>query len=346
MPRLTPASFIALADDLTGALEVGSKFAGTGVEAHIAIGHRPPAMSIVDTETRHLPATEAAWSVERLLNGWPDLDLVYLKTDSTLRGNIGAELEALMRLFPDSPVLYAPAYPAMGRTVKRGHLHVHGVPVHQTSFARDARNPIHTSFIPDLIPGAARVHLYDGETDADIAGAARDILDNPKCRIAAGPAALAGHIAARIELPRSPIAPLPAIRRCLVVNGSRHQLSQSQIAHAKENGFCTQGWSILRQAEPGHGAHPADVAKQTGEMVRDILKEGTLDALIIFGGDTAFGLLDALGRPEITSVGEALPGVPISRVDGRGLFLITKAGGFGDRDVLSRLKTILHGNDE
>ena len=332
---------IALADDLTGALEVGSKFAAKGIAAHVAIGQRPPALSIIDTETRHLSPGEAARTVERVLRDAGDVDLVYLKTDSTLRGNIGAELEALMRLYPESPVIYAPAYPAMGRTVKGGHLHVHGVPVHETSFARDALNPIRTSFIRDLIPGGPAIRLFDGETDDDIATAAREILGSAHCRIAAGPAALAAHLAEQADLPRGPVAPLPGIRRCLVVNGSRHELSARQISHAHASGFCGGGWSILPQCVIADD--PAEIARQTGERVRDILGEMDLDALIVFGGDTAFGILDAVGRPVLTAIGEVLPGVPISRFGARGLHLITKAGGFGDEDVLFRLKKVLHG---
>jgi uncharacterized protein YgbK (DUF1537 family) len=335
-------NIIALADDLTGALEVGAKFAAKGTPAHVAIGQRPPKLSIIDTETRHLSPDDAAHTIEKLLRDAADVDLVYLKTDSTLRGNIGAELEALMRLYPGSPVIYAPAYPAMGRTVKNGHLHVHGVPVHETAFARDALNPIRTSFIPNLIPSGA-IQLYDGETDDDIAAAAREILSSPNCRIAAGPAALAEQLAEQIDTKRGQIAPLPTIRTCLVVNGSRHELSARQIEHATANEFCTNGWSILPQV--ASKSNPADVAKQTGQAVRDILEKMDLDALIIFGGDTAFGILDALGRPTLTSIGEVLPGVPISRINASRIHLITKAGGFGDEDVLCRLKKLLHGND-
>jgi D-threonate/D-erythronate kinase len=332
---------IALADDLTGALEVGSKFAANGIGAHVGIGRRPPALSVIDTETRHLSPGDAARTIRGLLRDSGDVDLVYLKTDSTLRGNIGAELEALMRLYPDSPVIYAPAYPAMGRTVKSGYLRVHGVPVHETSFARDALNPIRTSFIPDVIPGGLAIRLFDGETEDDIAAAAREILGSSDCRIAAGPAALAEHLARQVDLPRGPITHLPAIRTCLVVNGSRHELSLRQIAQANARGFCADGWSIL--TPPAYSRDPAGFAKRTGLMVRDILEKMNLDAVVVFGGDTAFGVLDALGRPVLTSIGEVLPGVPISRIDGRGLHLITKAGGFGDEDVLFRLKKVLHG---
>ena len=50
---------LALADDVTGALEAGAKFAASGIGAKVAIGMatRPRCeLLVIDTETRHLPA--------------------------------------------------------------------------------------------------------------------------------------------------------------------------------------------------------------------------------------------------------------------------------------------------
>ena len=63
-------------------------------------------------------------------------ELIYKKTDSTLRGNIAAELRALADLFPTWRIGYAPAYPALGRTVKNGVLYVDDVPVSETAVRR------------------------------------------------------------------------------------------------------------------------------------------------------------------------------------------------------------------
>ncbi len=72
--------------------------------------------------------------------------------------------------------------------------------------------------------------------------------------------------------------------------------------------------------------------------------------MVVFGGDTAFGILQALGEPELHPVGDVVPGVPLSfiarKVQRRstrmgGLFLISKAGGFGARDVLASIRARL-----
>src|SRR5580700_2056876 len=115
---------LALADDLTGALETGAKFAAHGIEALVAEAG-PCRVLVVNTETRHLSPGEAAGRIVRAAAANPSR-LIYKKTDSTLRGNIGAELGALLEVRRDSPLLYVPAYPEMGRVVKQGHLYVHG----------------------------------------------------------------------------------------------------------------------------------------------------------------------------------------------------------------------------
>ena len=147
---------LGLADDLTGALEIGAKFAAAGIGVLVTTVPAVEPLAevlVVDTETRHREPAEAAAVVRALVLAGrrSGASLVYKKTDSTLRGNIGAELGALMEAWPGAPLLYAAAYPRLGRTVRGGVLRVDGVPVAETAFARDPLNPIHESNIPCLL---------------------------------------------------------------------------------------------------------------------------------------------------------------------------------------------------
>ncbi|MBI5085319.1 MAG: four-carbon acid sugar kinase family protein, partial [Acidobacteria bacterium] len=143
---------IVLADDLTGALEAGAQFAGAGAVA-VVLTKDPPKFDvpvvIIDTETRHLAPPEAARRVFRHAQWAKDagVALIYKKTDSTLRGNIGAELGALLGAFPGRRLTYAPAYPQLGRTVVHGRLLLDGLPVEQTPFAGDPIDPVTESNI-------------------------------------------------------------------------------------------------------------------------------------------------------------------------------------------------------
>jgi uncharacterized protein YgbK (DUF1537 family) len=320
---VAPASWVlAIADDLTGALEVGAKFARAVVTTDLVVSRRPDSrVLVVDTETRHLAPDEAADVVlETVLSAWEFApDFVYKKTDSTLRGNIAAELRALMSVYPERPLVYAPAYPDMGRTVRDGHLFVHGVPVHRTAFAADPLNPVLGSSIIELL-GDVTATVLDGELNADIEVAASDIVQRDPTPLAAGPASLAGALARCLELIPGKL-PLPRLPRCLVVNGSLHPASAAQIEFARANGAIDGDWVCCER-------HP--------ESVLAMLAEAPFDGLIVFGGDTAFDIHRALDARDFHPCGEVVAGVPLSR---RGdLIWVTKAGGFGAPELLCELR--------
>jgi uncharacterized protein YgbK (DUF1537 family) len=319
-----------LADDLTGALEVGALFAASGICAAVTtrlewVEDTP--ISVVDTETRHLTPEAARDVVVRLagLARERGFALIYKKTDSTLRGNIGAELAGLASAFPRSTVTYVPAYPGMGRTIRGGHLLVDGVPVHLTDFARDPLNPVRDSHVPGLI-GLDCIRVVDAETDDDVSHAAEALLRGGPPWLAAGPAALAEAIARRVDVPRNSSRPFPLVRRCLVINGSLHPRSAQQAAAMEPD----DEWEVVKNGGPG-------VERQVLERV------GRFDAIAVFGGDTAFTVLRALGCSTLLPLGEVVPGVPVSVVPlaRRELTFITKAGGFGPADILASIRNRL-----
>jgi uncharacterized protein YgbK (DUF1537 family) len=333
---------LAIADDLTGALETGAKFAQHGLEARIttevAVSASPDIpVLVIDTEARHLQASEAERVVrEAALNAsrfspW----LIYKKTDSALRGHIAAEFRALQHTFPDRALLYAPAYPEMGRTVKNGQLFLWGTPVHESAFACDLLNPVRESDISVLLGDIPAV-ILDGESRADIQAAARMVLQSEPPALAAGPAALAGALAECLRSPGESVRGWPSISRCLVVNGSLHPASMEQIAFARERGFFDDQWQYFDSEVFGSGL---ERALQTGQYVRRVLDTSAMDAIVVFGGDTAFGIHQALGAPAFDPYGEIVPGVPLSSCGGR--FWVTKAGGFGERDMLYDIRRYL-----
>jgi D-threonate/D-erythronate kinase len=299
-------SILALADDLTGALETGARFAAAGL-----------AVRVLDTETRHLAPPRARAHVLGLLRDAAP-GLLFKKTDSTLRGNIGAELAALADRFPGRPIHYAPAYPELGRTVRGGALLVDGVPVHLTAFALDPTEPVRESHVPTLLrPWRLPLRIYDGATDGDVAAAAGTALeDRGHPVLAAGPDAFAGALAARLGRPRA--IRFPTVRSALVINGSLHPASAAQIAAARASGL-PGGWRIATLAE----------ALRTPSA-----------AYVVFGGDTARAVLGPLGSPPLHPLGEVVPGVPVS-VTRAGVVFVTKAGGFGRPDLLVRVARLL-----
>jgi uncharacterized protein YgbK (DUF1537 family) len=77
-------------------------------------------------------------------------------------------------------------------------------------------------------------------------------------------------------------------------------------------------------------------AAEFGRQAKRAFESDQFDTIIVFGGDTAFSLLTAMNIDVVEPLGEALPGVPVSRLPDKKT-LITKAGGFGQRDLLFEL---------
>lgn len=161
--------FLLVADDLTGGNDAGIQFAKRGVDTWIVLdaGHagledvlaRPklPAMLALNANTRNLPAVDAAARmttiVSRLAKDGRTAhpEMVYKKIDSTLRGNIGAEIDSLMDGYCFATAFLSPAFIECGRTVVDGHLLVDGAPVHETAFANDPITPVRQSSIAEVV---------------------------------------------------------------------------------------------------------------------------------------------------------------------------------------------------
>jgi uncharacterized protein YgbK (DUF1537 family) len=147
-----PPRWLILADDLTGAADCGIAFARRGREAVVGWGAGgPPSAAVlaIDADSRGLGPAEAAARHRTLLRRHlaPGMRLIK-KIDSTLRGQPAAELrETLAALREESdrrPVLalVAPAFPATGRTLRGGRIHLHGQPLEATPlWAREHRYP-------------------------------------------------------------------------------------------------------------------------------------------------------------------------------------------------------------
>src|SRR5687767_14292754 len=93
-------SILIQADDLTGAADCAARCHHAGLPATIALrppsGAWPGGVCALSSDSRWLAPDMAAQRVRALLAGLPSTGGArwYKKIDSTLRGNIGAELDA------------------------------------------------------------------------------------------------------------------------------------------------------------------------------------------------------------------------------------------------------------
>ena len=109
---------------------------------------------VVSTDSRSIAAQEAYDRVDKAMKKLYDssVQLVNKRMDSTLRGNIGPELKAILDNVPKGTMaLMVPVFPTSGRVCIGGYLMVNQVPLEQTIVAKDPKNPITTSKVVPLV---------------------------------------------------------------------------------------------------------------------------------------------------------------------------------------------------
>lgn len=361
-----------LADDLSGALDAAAAFhrAGRSVVVALTVEAWPEdaadAIVGITTETRNVSPARAAEKVSSLMARAraKGARLVYKKVDSTLRGPVAAELAALAAALPEARLLFVPANPSVGRTVRAGRLLVHGVPVAETEFARDPLSPVRESSIRALLGNAAgpRVTIADAETDADLAAAVRDMEALREPWVAIGSGALARPVAAlrpggrtvsahagEVPLPRGPM---------VFVGGSAHRANREQaerLTQACGVAACEVGPDNIESVLPAaiaavrqQGAvsllltrtrtDSARALAAITEVAGEVVQQTGAARIFATGGETAFALCRALRIARLHFRAEIEPGLSLSRAErpqGAMLWAV-KPGEFGDAETWCR----------
>jgi uncharacterized protein YgbK (DUF1537 family) len=398
-PRL-----LVIADDLTGALDTGVQFASAGVRTKVVThGHlardlrscEEPVL-VVDTESRHLAANKAGFRVAscvRAASAW-GVDRYYKKTDSALRGNLGAELAALVAASGGRELFFVPALPSAERVTRAGVQLVDGVPLHQSSFGRDPREPVLGTSIEAIIGSQSSIPVvtvgrgedsapvlagrgrplivaFDAETDEDLEAIAGRLALCDMPHLTAGCSGFAAFLPQLHDLPTGPSDRAVLRPPLLVISGSLHERSLGQLRHAELRGAASldvdprsvalPGWrraatstvvGLLRErgmavvrCRPGLPAPPSKaeaMLRNIGKLVRDVVELAAVPTIAVFGGDTAFAVVEALGISSLEPMREICRGTVASRVRSGShaaaeLHLVTKAGGFGPVDVIDRI---------
>lgn len=151
--------YIVIADDLTGSNATCSLFKKIGLRAASILKLQNDIDYDVDvisysTDSRGLGKEEAYKKVSEAIKILKNSGvLVYNKRiDSTLRGNIGTEINAMLdNLENDRVAVVVPAYPDSGRIVVNKTMLVNGVLLENSDAGKDPKTPIKTSCVESLI---------------------------------------------------------------------------------------------------------------------------------------------------------------------------------------------------
>ncbi|MCB2145140.1 MAG: four-carbon acid sugar kinase family protein [Deltaproteobacteria bacterium] len=262
-----------IADDLTGAADTGAQFCPAvgpvymagAAEGDLTAAAVHTAGVAVFTNTRHMDATQAAAIVGRAAEKIRGLfpRVIYKKIDSCLRGNLGAEIDALLQAAGATASFVAPAFPQQGRTtVNDCHL-IKGIPVAETEIGCDPLCPVRESRLSVLLSaqsrmpvghvdlaclengpvelaervrillnGGCRHIVFDAEQTVHldaVASLARNHFENI---LLVGSAGLAGSLSRMMagNLPAPAAAARPRIKKWLFVCGSASRVLADQVA--------------------------------------------------------------------------------------------------------------------
>lgn len=149
--------FLVIADDFTGANDTGVQLRKKGIKTFVVYNTdfmKDDSISyVLDTESRGLCPSDSYNKLKKSLINimGKEFDFIYKKVDSTLRGNIASEINAVSEISDSQVIIFAPAYPENKRTVIEGELLLNGIKVSETEIGRDPKTPVHESNIKKLL---------------------------------------------------------------------------------------------------------------------------------------------------------------------------------------------------
>lgn len=154
---MTPGQLAIIADDLSSCTDCGIQIARDGLQTYVVLDRQQDAAALagydviaVDTDSRAASADVAYRRVAEAAGFVQKTSRAFFKSlDSTLRGNLGAEVDAVMDVIGFDVAAVAPAFPLYGRTTVAGIHFLHGRRIDETEFASDPQSPVKEA---DLVP--------------------------------------------------------------------------------------------------------------------------------------------------------------------------------------------------
>lgn len=251
------------ADDFTGALDTGVQFAAWGARTcvvtrqngdHAALD-RDCQVLVVDTQSRHMTAEQAYDAVfqvvkEALAAGFTH---IYKKTDSALRGNVGAELAAVLDASGRDDMAFFPAFPKMKRITRDGVQYVDGVPVAESVFGSDPFEPVCHSRLAEVLGEQtdrpvnihaagdgdwtkSGIQVYDASTDDDLRRSARVLCRTGRLDLLGGCAGFAAVLPDMLDIPAVRREAPSLSGKLLTVCGSVNPITIRQLDMAERAG--------------------------------------------------------------------------------------------------------------
>ncbi len=192
-----------IADDITGAAEIaGLGFANglsTTLLTRVPESLPQSQLVVLATDTRSMSESQAIAETQNIcrklqtaFSTATERLILFKKVDSFLRGYVVDELQTLLDNTAYQQVLYLPADPSRGRTIRGGCYYIDDEPIDQTKYALDPDFPAHTASIclRLRITPMSRIRICDAIAHEDVRQAVAQAMQGPDLTLMAGSADL------------------------------------------------------------------------------------------------------------------------------------------------------------
>ena len=305
---------LIIADDFTGALDTGVQYAAKGIPTRVITDPNTDLsrdwngikVLVMDAETRHLSPEQAYNIVYQIAEQAMKVGIVnlYKKTDSALRGNIGAELTAIKKATGCRILPFLPAFPQIGRTTRGGVHYIGDLPVAESVFGQDPFEPVTRSEVAALISEQSSepvtslrpdekvfpesgILVFDAETEDDLRRTGRYLQEAGFLRVCCGCAGFGAVEQELLGLSGGMIQETPRmLPGFVVVCGSVNPITQRQLNAAEQAGFARLTMDCAEKLTPGY--FMTEAGREKIASWRKVFKENScriIDANDVPGGE-------------------------------------------------------------
>lgn len=408
---------LIIADDFTGALDTGIQFAKCGIETQVIVSEEQKKdvisetaeVLVIDSETRAKSGDQAYRIISAIVE-WAvnsEIPIIFKKTDSALRGNIGAELKAVIDTVREKRIFFFPAYPELNRITKRGIHYIDDQLLENSAFGLDPFEPVLSSDISKLIHIQCEypvvvieqetsfskeqlkentIYLFDADSTEYMERRAAELKHKDELKVIAGCAGLARCLPPLLKMNCKKPKKIRKTDGLYVACGSLNPITKEQIEHAVSKGgirvnllpeqklekkyYSTpEGKDKIKQIEvlckneavvivdtfdmecPGATADYAEkkniskdqirymISECHGTIVKSLIEKEIKCTILMTGGDTLMGVMKVLEGAQLHPVNEIAEGVVVSILEWkeREIQIISKSGGFGDKNIITSI---------
>ncbi len=308
---------LLIADDLTGGADAGAQFAKRGLrtllislldDAKLDFSkHIHQDVLVINTDSRGLSPEKAFLKVSNLLKHFDQklFPIIYKKIDSTLRGNVGYEIDAILKETKESLCFMAPSYPEQNRTLVGGILIVGEKPLALTEVARNTASPIQESHVYKILQNQSQhnvgwidlthvassherlgkmvdeerkkgnqIIIFDAVSRGDLKNIVETAFYVERIPLFVGSAGLAEEVAKKVTSSRAKASQeIKSFKHILIVSGTASSVTHQQLTQVERRPV--PSFQLNRSFVMGEDRKTQEERKNLSKKIANALLQGT-----------------------------------------------------------------------